>query len=455
MLNPSTYIASYTSTDKTVVIVDTNTNVLVSFNICAIVNATTISKDLVLHFTDGFKYTLNFASSQDAITALITWNLAMDTLCPNCLIANTSAPTPTSVTQITKTAYDILWNAGTVVPYTPYEIIDTLDEFGEGTNLIYCFTPVKNDETFMDAKLKSDDVLYTLDFRSNIAYAKRKAAEFIVLDTRAALTTDGTSQYLKVTESSYLDSTNSFRITVTNKSLAAVVDCSDVTIENGSAVILNSATNVTVKNVQGDLSSYVLSNVTLDNNSIGKLTNEEIPDVATLTLNAYEKGVYQQIPITISQAMTITLDDPIALLINNGDKANSMFYFNVPATGLAFDIIVLDASATQIDLITNGEAGLTIQYKYNSTTDLFEKAAVFKTTSLSVNYTEVLPITTNGQTLFALTTTSTYPTLSTLFLNGVKQRYSVDYVITGGSVLTWLDTTTTLSTTDLIEIYYQ
>ncbi len=457
MLNASTYIASYTTTDKTVVIVDTNTNVLISFNICAIVNATVLSKDLVLHFTDGFRYVLNFTSLQDAQAALITWNLAMDTLCPNCLIANTSAPIPASVTKITKTAYDLLWNAGTVVPYTPYEVIDTLNEFGEGTNLVYCFTPIKVDETFMQAKLKSDSILYTLDFARNMVFGKEIAAQDITLSNHSTILVDGGSSFIEVNDGSYLDIATSRGVRVLGRSMAQIVDCEQILIDEGCAVILNSATNVVLRNVQGDLSGYTLANVTLDNNSIGKLMNEVITDTAAQTLNAYEKGVYQTFP-NMTQNMTITLDDPIALLINNGDKANSMFYFVVPDLGLGgFNVVIQDSAATTIDVLTDSEAGLTIQYKYNSITNLFEKAAVFKATSLTVNNYQVIPISVGGQTSFpsVLTASCAFPSLTSLFLNGVKQRYSVDYVITGGTTLTWLDTTTTLATTDLIEIYYQ
>lgn len=457
MLNSATYITSYTSTDKTVVIVDTNTNVLVSFNICAIVNATVVSKDLVLHFTDGFRYVLNFSSLQDAQAALITWNLAMDTLCPNCLIANTSAPAPTSVTQITKTAYDILWNAGTVVPYTPYEVIDTLNEFGEGINNIYCFTPIKVDETFMEAKLKSDSVLYTLDFVRSMVFRKEIAAQDITLSNHSSILTDGSSTFIEVNDGSYLDIASSRGVKVLGRSSAQVTGSEHILIDEGSVVVLSTATNVVIRNVQGDLSGYALANVTLDNNSIGKLMNEVITDTATQTINAYEKGVYQTFP-SMTQNMIITLDDPIALLINNGDKANSMFYFVVPDLGLGgFNVVIKDSAATTIDTLTDGEAGLTIQYKYNSITDLFEKAAVFKATSLTVNNYQVIPISSGGQTSFpsVLTASSAFPSLTSLFLNGVKQRYAVDYVITGGTTITWLDTTTILATTDLIEIYYQ
>lgn len=457
MLNSATYITSYTSTDKTVVIVDTNTNVLISFNICAIVNATALSKDLVLHFTDGFRYVLNFSSLQDAQAALITWNLVMDTLCPNCLIANTSAPAPTSITQITKTAYDLLWNAGTVAPYTPYEVIDTLNGFGEGTNLVYCFTPIKVDETFMQAKLKSDSVLYTLDFATSTVFGKEIAAQDIILRNHSSILTDSSSTFILVDNDSYLDTTNSKKIKLFGNSSAQLTDCEHITVDEESAVILNLATNVVLRNVQGDLSPYTLENVTLDNNSIGKLINEVVTNTSTQTLNAYERGVYQTFP-SMTQNMTITLDDPIALLINNGDKANSMFYFVVPDLGLGgFNVVIRNSAATTIDTLTNGEAGLTIQYKYNSITNLFEKAAVFKATSLTVNNYQVIPISSGGQTSFpsVLTSSSAFPGLTSLFLNGIKQRYAVDYVITGGTTITWLDTTTILATTDLIEIYYQ
>lgn len=70
-----------------------------------------------------------------------------------------------------------------------------------------------------------------------------------------------------------------------------------------------------------------------------------------------------------------------------------------------------------------------------------------------VDTKDTLSITVNGQTVFALSTIPENVNISILTVNGQKQTYGVDYTI-AGTVLTWLNTSFTLSTSDRMEIYY-
>ena len=63
----------------------------------------------------------------------------------------------------------------------------------------------------------------------------------------------------------------------------------------------------------------------------------------------------------------------------------------------------------------------------------------------------LLTISTNGQTVFNLPATPAAPSITQLYLNGVKALYGTKYVI-NGSVLTWL--AVTLSTDDELELLY-
>jgi len=53
----------------------------------------------------------------------------------------------------------------------------------------------------------------------------------------------------------------------------------------------------------------------------------------------------------------------------------------------------------------------------------------------------------------SLTKISAAPGLSRLFFNGGKQRYGVDYTI-NGSILTWLSSSLSIESTDLLEIIF-
>lgn len=65
---------------------------------------------------------------------------------------------------------------------------------------------------------------------------------------------------------------------------------------------------------------------------------------------------------------------------------------------------------------------------------------------------QALAITTVGQTSFVLSVIPSQPHRSRLYLNGVKQRYGVDYVI-NSTTLTWQGVRLA-PTTDTLEIYY-
>lgn len=67
---------------------------------------------------------------------------------------------------------------------------------------------------------------------------------------------------------------------------------------------------------------------------------------------------------------------------------------------------------------------------------------------------EVLPVNTDGQTVFALAAAITISANKTkLFVNGVKLPYSLAYTVVGG-VLTYVGTDFSLKTTDKVEVYY-
>ena len=64
-----------------------------------------------------------------------------------------------------------------------------------------------------------------------------------------------------------------------------------------------------------------------------------------------------------------------------------------------------------------------------------------------------IPITSNGQTVFALTALPENVNTSKLYINGARQKFGTDYTI-AGTVLTWLNTNFTLKTSDVLEVYY-
>lgn len=66
---------------------------------------------------------------------------------------------------------------------------------------------------------------------------------------------------------------------------------------------------------------------------------------------------------------------------------------------------------------------------------------------------ELLTISSNNQTVFNLANIPVNPSQAFVYLNGVKSRYSTEFIISS-SVFTWLNSGVRLATTDTLEIYY-
>ena len=60
---------------------------------------------------------------------------------------------------------------------------------------------------------------------------------------------------------------------------------------------------------------------------------------------------------------------------------------------------------------------------------------------------------TNNQTTINLSSAVTNPNLTQVYVNGQKQRISVDYIFSTSSTITWLNADYALESTDTFEIY--
>lgn len=65
-----------------------------------------------------------------------------------------------------------------------------------------------------------------------------------------------------------------------------------------------------------------------------------------------------------------------------------------------------------------------------------------------------ITVTTEGQTVFTLPAIPNDVNQTQLFVNGEKVDYGVEYTISAGTVLTWLNFEYELSPTDKLTIYY-
>lgn len=65
---------------------------------------------------------------------------------------------------------------------------------------------------------------------------------------------------------------------------------------------------------------------------------------------------------------------------------------------------------------------------------------------------DVLTINSNGQTSFSLTATPLVSAAVHIFLNGVRQRHTTDFTVSGTSI-TWVSSTSLLTSDSLVAVY--
>ena len=65
---------------------------------------------------------------------------------------------------------------------------------------------------------------------------------------------------------------------------------------------------------------------------------------------------------------------------------------------------------------------------------------------------DVLTINSNGQTSFSLTASPLVPAAVHIFLNGIRQRHTSDFTVSG-TTISWVSLTTLLTSDSLIAVY--
>src|SRR6185369_11964400 len=120
------FIGTYTSTAKTIRILDINSNIVFTIGVCNYQKSSVSGSNLNIVLEDNAKqYTLDFSSPTEARQALLLFKNAVDTLRPNCFQSPVIGGDPTIVLPITYLQYKTLQSGGTLVPVQWYDVTDT------------------------------------------------------------------------------------------------------------------------------------------------------------------------------------------------------------------------------------------------------------------------------------------------------------------------------------------
>lgn len=127
---------------------------------------------------------------------------------------------------------------------------------------------------------------------------------------------------------------------------------------------------------------------------------------------------------------------------------------DIEANSLNIEIVQL---SSQVDVFPSSVQLVLVQPTEQSAFNLASPTTFIElgddTPSSSQLNRQILLISTNGQTLFTLPHSPALPELSELYLNGVKTRFGIDFLI-DNNTLQWLNSQLELEENDRFEFLY-
>lgn len=442
----STFISSFLSTSKTLRILSASGQISFSFSVCNYQKALVGGNNLYIVLEDNNKeYILDFDTTSEAMSALVLFKNAVDTLRQNCGEAAATVPTGSSETIINSTyaAYKAAASAHTLVPLQWYDVVDSTGVLFTAGTTLRLFATTESDVSPTGTVLNSTNAIIAINcnndsvIRYELSAIKSTFLNSLPLNQVLSSSSNilANASNINATGSSFIES---------NNSVATLINCSSIRLNN-STVTLSSVSNTTFDNIQQDLSAigFNLSGIEIDRNtSLGKTGRAEKDGSSlNLTLQAYYDTIEQNITLdTNANSMNIILDNKIL-------QANGEFRIKWMGTGTGNIINILDKNSSNLFTLTDAQKGFWVSFKFNKTTGLFEFINIIGFQS-GVPYT--VSSVTNSQTIFPLPIPATNPTELEMFVNGQKQLYNLDFSYASQSV-TFLNRDYSLDSNDQVD----
>ena len=452
MYSITNFIKTYIPSDTCIVLQDSVGRVTNALNVCKYLDLGTTTNVLWVTLSGNLKLNLPFDTTQHAQQAASALRNVLDSLYPNCALQTPIPPlTPYTTLTVTVTQYLVLITNSTVAAFQWYDISDPGNQFGLGVGEVYRVLPLTINDPYPEGTRLSNKEKIFLNFVDLRIEESLIEAQHLKTSGEGQITTDIYSTFLTATNGGSIVSTNSNNIEA-NNSLLSVDSCNNIKAEESKVIIANSS-EVILRSIQGvhgislDVSPYVFNDVQVDiGTSIGKQGREFINIDPNEVLYAYQRNIYQVIlpsPLLIADLVKL-LDNPFIF-------SNATFKFLITTTLNGHSLTIQDKSGNPLKVITDAYLGREVSFIYNNQTGLFELEPIESVTTKKINIT----VSSNGQTTFTGVTLypPVYPTISILFINGVEQRYSIDYYF-NNSDLIWNSSSHILETTDRVELLY-
>ena len=452
----SHFIYTYNSTDRVIRIIDTNGNFINTLNICKYQKSTVLGIYLQVYMEGNLIYTFDFMSNGKALEGITRLKNAINTLKPNCTNTIFIPPTPSLTVPVTYSEFKDLYLANTLVPFTYYSVSDTLSLLNT-ISYTYLLQPLTINDSNISGKIISDKLEYVkIDLITDkIIYYEDTALSNSIIGGGNLTINDisSISRNCMLLNNSNATISDSINIIVSNNSQINCTGCSNITVNNYSNIpSLTNSSNVTI---DGHITfpstfPYGLTNVEISKSSVGKIGFTKLGDPSIdINLVAYVSTIDNQIKLTTSampDILNINLINPI-----NDVKAE--FKISISDSSISFianKIIQIKYGPNLLAIISKINVGNTFVFSYNSTNGFQFDGMLQKNTTSSKTVQFLSP--TDGQTNFDLNIPLTLPTELEMYINGIKQTYSIDYYYDSGlGQVVYINTSFPIDSTEIVE----
>lgn len=450
----TTFVSSYTSSQKTLRIVNSGGSIVFTINVCNYQKSSVVGNNLnVILADDTQPYILDFSSNAEALQALLFFKQGIDTLILNCPDITSSGgggggvdvnPIPISYLE-----YKSLQQAANLIAFQWYDVTDSTGLLlSSGTTIR--MQPVSIDDfhpegIVLDATQAKISISSLTD--SILFYELPQAQVTLINSSVLAQNIDaGSCSNILVKNGSTLTAQNSDYIEVENNSVANLLNCQSIKITGQSNVTLSDAIAVSIHDINQDFTAipFVLRDVEINPSStIGKLGRATIN--SNSTLNAYYSLIEQTFFASGSNG------NFIVILQNQVNFTNSEFRIQYTTGGSGNKIVVKNIDTSVIYTLTDAQLGNWAIFRFNLNTSLYEFVGL-ETAGGSLGYVYYVTSPTANQTTFSLPIPATNPVDLEMFINGQKKVVSLDFTYDGSiqSAL-YLNRDFVIDTTDEIE----
>lgn len=434
----SNFLGTYNSaTDRAISFFNTANQIVGGINVCGISSIT--YKDTIVQIdfdAISASYQLEFISASEAKIAANMLKNALNALLPNCT-TGVSLP-PASTTQLTKTYSEFKSEASSnnLSPNTVYMVTDTSGDLNLGIAYTFYVIPSNSGQNiFPDCISTTGDILQ-IDISANeVIYLYNKVSGNRVYESFVAYSGSNTNLDIKNSNLTLNNVVGSRFSGV----MGSFTNCSNIVVESCSGLNLANTTNSSFYGISGNYAPYTFSNIKVDPriSRAGKVGDALGPN-SNSTLIAFINPQNITVP-TLTQNITWNIQNPFA-------NVNAAFYLYIPSAGIGpYTLTLRDSSTSNIITTISSEAtGSVVEIGYDLSANEWKLIR-----QLTKNFTQNITISSDGQTVFpnALPYPVTNPSEVKLYVNGVHQKYGVDYTITG-STLTWTSSDFILETSD-------